>query len=161
MDLHELAKNILKRGMEGSKDAARDGEDFLPMFFLYGDDWVRPMPMPHYTRDREFHQALMRTMIASLKADGYLFIMEAWFSEYKSEQSINAPGFIPPSERPDREEMLVIHGMSRAGDQAGYCCKIKRHGHKLVFGDVEDMMDTAHGKSMVALMGPMFGEKVN
>lgn len=163
IDLHDLAKTILDRAKEGSQEAAKDGEDFLPMFFAYGDNWVRPLPMPNYTQNREMHQIAMRAVIHSLKADGFLWVMEAWISSYPLDKQpdINSPDFVPPSQDPKREEMLMVHGMSRAGDQAGYCCKIKRHGHKLTFGQVENMTDTAHGKSMIAMLGPMFGEKTN
>jgi hypothetical protein len=161
LDLHELAKSILDRAKEGSIEAAKDGEDFMPMFFAYVGNVVRPLPMPNYTKNRELHQCIMRAAIENLNADGYLFVMEAWFAEYKDEPQPGTDDFVPPSQRTDREEMLLVHGMSRAGDQAGYCCKIKRHGHKLTFGEVENMTDTDKGKGLVAMMGPMFGEKVN
>jgi hypothetical protein len=161
IDLQAFARDMLENGKAVSEDAAKENRDFCPMFITYKDDAMAPLPLPHYTKDREFHQGLMRFMLEATKADGFVFVMEAWFSQYTKEPDMNAPDFVPPSRDPKREEMLVVHGLSRAGEQAGYCCKINRRGRKLIFGEVENMMDTAHGKSMVAMMGAMFGEKPN
>lgn len=161
IELKTFALAMLERGKGISQDCAQKNGDFCPMFIAYKDDAVLPLPLPNYTKDRQYHQIVMRAMLKAVEADGFVFVMEAWFSQYEKEPDTDAPDFVPPSRDPKREEMLVVHGLSREGGQAGYCCKIKRHGHKLVFGDIEDMMDTAHGKSMVAMMGPMFGERAN
>jgi hypothetical protein len=163
IDLQTFARQMLENGKAVSQEVAQKNGDFCPMLIAYRDDAILPLPLPNYTKDRECHQIVMRAMLKAVQADGFVFVMEAWFSEYKMDKAPdpNAPGFVPPSRDPKRQEMLVVHGMSRAGGQAGYCCKIKRHGHKLVFGEVENLMDTAHGKSMVAMMGAMFGEKAN
>lgn len=163
IDLHDLARSVLEKGREASQQAAKDGQDFLPIFFPYRDNEVTPVPIPHYAADRAFHQGLMRAVLDGTQSDGFVMIHEAWISSYpiNAAPDTRSPDFVPPSRDPKREEMLLVYGMSRAGDQAGYCCKIKRHGHKLAFGPIENMTDQAHGKSFIAAMGAMFGERAN
>lgn len=162
--LHTIALDMLEHAKGISLECAQAGRDFIPTFIIYKNDGgIQPVPMPHYTKDREFHRTVMRAMLDAMKADGFLFVMEAWFAAYDSETAADhdAPGFVPPSQRTDREELLMVHGMSREGGEAAYNAKINRHGHKLTFGKTENMTDSAHGKSVMAMMGPMFGEKPN
>ena len=162
MDLKKFATDMLDMGKGAAKGFAQSNVDFVPTFIILKDEKLSPVPVQHYASNRAFHISMMKMMLQCTEAEAFAFVMEAWFTEAKLKKDgnpINPADYKRPSESADRKECLVVHAGTRDGEEIVLFCEIKRHGHKLVFKDVEDMTAKAEGKSAMSLMSNMFGER--
>ena len=60
---------MLENGKAVSQDVAKENGEFCPMFITYKGDEIAPMPMPNYTKDRQYHQAMMRAILKGIQAE--------------------------------------------------------------------------------------------
>jgi hypothetical protein len=57
---------------------------------------------------RQFKIDVTRMFLRTAPVSAYLIIQEAWRAECKSGESPSDPGFLPPSERDDRTEVILL-----------------------------------------------------
>lgn len=92
----------------------------LPLIFLMLDsrEQMHLIPLPEYPAKRAFYEALMRAYCFKYKISAYAFASEAWGSDsYNKDFDLvnGVPHFRgpPPSQRPDRHEILMTGAVSR------------------------------------------------
>jgi len=164
MDVKEFATDMMGFAKAAAKSFASNQGDFIPTFVVLRDGGIMPTPFPYYTRDREFHIGMMKSIIAGTEAEAYAFIMEAWFVTPKLDKSkpVDPSNYEQPSKSADRKECLVVQAGSRDGQETVLFVEIKRHGHKLTFDKIVDMTAKEEGKSAMCIISNLFGtETVN
>lgn len=155
---------MVKHGKNASANCAKHNAEFIPTFIVLREGGIMPVPMPHYTKDRQTHIALMKAMLAEFKADAFAFVMEAWYTQPKKKDGkpVTIDDYVRPSLDPNRMECVLVHAAARDGREHCIMVEIKRHGHKLTFAKEWDMAERGEGKDLMALMSNMFGtETVN
>jgi len=159
MDLKKFAHDMMGFAKGAAIKFTQNNDDFIPTFVVLKDGGIGPVPFPYYTRDREFHIAMMKSILESSEADAFALVMEAWISSPKinKDKKIIDPADYPrPSLDPERKECLIVHAGSRDGGEVVLMMEIKRHGHKLTFDKIVDTTDGATGKSAVCLTSNLF-----
>jgi hypothetical protein len=129
-----------------ARDWYKDNEEMLPLAHLLVPEGP-PIVITFVHRDeREKSRALeaLRMALRETSARAYMIMSEAWTAE----ETDNTPqqgraGFVQPSRRPDRQEVLLITIVERAGPKCSVMYAIERDGAGAVTAIKH--MDTATG----------------
>jgi hypothetical protein len=118
-----------------------------PTFFIHCQgEWT---VMPHPPFPREMVIEILRSLLKDMEADAYVFINEAWCVEVREIPKI------PPSEHPDRKEVVVISAENANRQLIGRRAILRPAGDKPSLAPLElNTKWTPVDGDMVGLMRP-------
>lgn len=117
-------KALAETAFQTAKGIVESGQELAPVFFVEdgnGDLNILMAPWRSTEEKLAIYQAL-RKQFSKINARAYLFISEAWMT--KMDKGKDWDG-VPPSESPDRIEVVMIDGNTRDGERYTRMVEIK------------------------------------
>jgi len=105
-------KKLMESVIEVSRKIAEEGREVMPAFFAEDAKGDLACYMTPWQDDKE-KQKIVAFLRATFVINGvvqYVHVSESWMAEYKKDPSKDN-NYIPPSQRKDRREALVLVGV--------------------------------------------------
>ena len=130
------------------------GDTIPPVVFLLNESRkdIQPVSLDMGTEEsKNVSAALLRIAVHSLEATTSVFIAESWKATAKPGESMEDMLALPPSERPDREEGVMVMIETKGGEKIGLWVPIHRNPNKL--GEPVPMPESEFGGRFAGLFG--------
>lgn len=152
-DLQKLAECA----EDTSRHSFNAGDVLMPMWLVMtGDGNISCISTPFgSTAEKNAVDMYIKKFLKEKDAVCYVFAAEVWVRRVDPDKSTDLD--IPPSEHPDRSEVIMITGEDRRRNRVWRTIPITRDGDTATLGDtvdeIADGMTTAHGPRFHSMFG--------
>lgn len=142
----DLFEHVALQASRIPESFTKPDDDWTPVMFMQTDesDDLSIIPLePYMGNDREkdiLAEVLMPAAIKHLKATKVVMVLSVWAAEVASPEELEPIRYVPPSQRDNRREMVMIVEYTSDGVTRTASAEIERHeGAPPTLGDWDDM----------------------